>query len=106
MSEEQRREQLEMAVRRFLKRVIRNGGTLPNGKHPVIDSDVYRMISVELTRQFNAPQDEKLSVDDICDRLMPLINSRTEARRFGQPLPTCETPQFNHQRGLGETVLV
>jgi len=95
---EQQRQKVEFAVRRFLKRVIRNGGTLPNGKHPVIDSEVYRLISVELSRQFNVPQAEKLSVDEICDRVMPLINSRPEGQRFGQDRLWGQTVEFNNQQ--------
>lgn len=106
MSEEQQRQKMELAVRRFLKRVLRNGGTLPNGKHPVIDSEVYRLISVELSRQFDGPQEEKLTVDDICDRLMPLIRSRPEGQRFGQDRLSGETIEFNGDRTIGETILI
>ena len=106
MSEQQQRQKVEVAVRRFLKRVLRNGGTLPNGKHPVIDSEVYRMISVELSRQFNAPQEEKLSVDEICDRVMPLINSRPEGQRFGQNRLSGATIEFNAEQAADETVLI
>lgn len=106
MSEQQQRQKVESAVRRFLKRVIRNGGTLPNGKHPVIDSEVYRLISVELSRQFNTPQANKLSVDEICDRVMPLINSRPEGQRFGQDRLWGKTVEFNNEHTVGETILV
>jgi hypothetical protein len=103
---EQQRQKVEFAVRKFLKRVIRNGGTLPNGKHPVIDSEVYRLISVELSRQFNASQAEKLSVDEICDRVMPLINSRPEGQRFGQDRLWGQTVEFNNEHTVDETILV
>lgn len=106
MSEHQQRQKVELAVRRFLKRVLRNGGTLPNGKHPVIDSDVYRLISVELSRQFDASQEEKLSVDEICDRLMPLIHSRPEGQRFGQDRRWGQTVEFSNEHTTGETILV
>ena len=106
MSEQQQRQKVESAVRRFLKRVIRNGGTLPNGKHPVIDSEVYRMISVELSRQFNSSPEGKLSVDEICDRVLPLINARPEGQRFGQNRLWGKTIEFNNERTLGDTVLV
>lgn len=106
MSEHQQRQKIESAVRRFLKRVIRNGGTLPNGTHPVIDSDVYRLVSTEVSRQYSEQSEGKVSVKDICDRLIPLINARREGDRFDQRIASAETVAFICQRGLEETILV
>jgi hypothetical protein len=106
MSEYQQRQKIESAVRRFLKRVIRNGGTLPNGAHPVIDSEVYRLVSTEVSRQCSHQSEGKVSVKDICDRLIPLIHARREGQRFNSRTTSTETVAFNSQCALGETILV